>query len=194
MAEPEPERAQAIVDAQPLAAEAPEDDDGKGHEQREGARPLPPRLGAADNRREEEAAGHPGGGDPEDGELEVERPEQVVGEDPREVDPVEGARLDSIVSQGAARQRLQQEQQGDNAEVETDRFLTRGQGPAGEGAVVHVPARRWAVPAEVVEPAENEQDGPEPREESHETERAPEKGRGARPVADGRLIGPVVGI
>src|SRR5450759_3786718 len=195
VAEPEPKRTQAIVDAQPLAAEAPEDDDREGHKKREGARSLPARLGAADDRREEEAASNPRGGDPEDGELKVERPQQVVGEDPREVDPVEGAGLDTIVGEGAARQRLQQEQQGDHAEVEADRLLARSQGPAGEGAVVHVPARRRrAVPAEVAEAAESEQDGPEPREESHEAERAPEIGRGARPVAHGRFIGPVVGV
>ena len=92
VAEPEPEVAQAVVDAQPLAAEAPEDDDGESGEQREDARPLPAGLGAADDRGEEEAARHPGGGDPEDGELEVEGPQQVVGEEPREVEAVEGAR------------------------------------------------------------------------------------------------------
>ena len=186
--------AQAVVDAQPLADQAAEDDDGEGDEQHEDARPLPARLGAADDRREEEAARHPGGGDPEDGELEVQGPQQVVGEEPREVEAVEGARLDAVVGEGAAGERLEQEQQRDDAEVEADRLLARGQGPAGERAVVRVPARRRAVPAEVVEAADGEQDGAEAAEQRDEAERAPEVGRRARPVADRRLVRPVVGV
>ena len=163
-------------------------------EQRENARPLPAGLGAAHDRGEEEAARHPGGGDPEDGELEVEGPQQVVGEDPREVDAVEGARLDAVVGEGAPGERLEQEEQRDDAEVEAHRLLARREGPAGERAVVRVPARRGAVPAEVVEPADDEEDGPEAREQGDEAERAPQVGRGARPVADGRLVRPVVRV
>src|ERR1035438_9810968 len=100
----------------------------------------------------------------------------------------------SLDGQGATRERLQQEQEGNHAEVKADRLLARRRGPAGEGAVVHVPARRRAVPAEVVEAAESEQDGPEPREESHEAERTPEIARGARPIANSRLVRPVVGV
>ncbi len=193
VAEPEPQAAEAVVEAQPLAAEAAEDDDGEGREQREHTRALPAGLGAADDRREEEAAGHPGGGDPEDGELEVEGSQEVVGKKVRQVDPVERPRLDTIVGERAPGERLEQEQQRDDAEVEADRLLAGRQGPAGDRAVVRVPARR-AVPAEVVEAAEGEQDGPESREQRDEAERAPEIGGGARPVADGRLVGPVVGV
>ena len=79
---------------------------------------LPARLGAADERREEEAARHPGGGDPEDGELEVPGAQQVVGEAAREVEAVEGARLDAVVGEGAAGEGLEQEQQRDDGEVD----------------------------------------------------------------------------
>ena len=174
--------------------EASEDDDGEGGEQREHPRPLPARLGAADDRREEETARHPGGGDPEDGELEVEGPQQVVGEEPREVETVEGSRLDAIVGESAPGQGLEQEQERDDAEVERGRPLARGQGPARESAVVRLPARRRAVPAEVVEPADGEQDGAQPGEQGHEAQRAPQVRGRARPIADRRLVGPVVRV
>ena len=194
MAEPEPESAQAVVDAQPLAAEAPEDDDGKSGEEREHARSLPAGLGSADDRGQEEAARHPGGGDPEDGELQVKGSQQVVGEEPREVEAVEGARLDAVVGEGAPGEGLEQEEERDDAEVEARRLLARRQGPAREHAVVRLPTRRGAVPAEVVEPADSEQDGAEPGQQGDEAERAPQVGRGARPVADRRLVRPVVRV
>ena len=119
---------------------------------------CPRRLGAADERREEEAARHPGGGDPEDRELQVPGAQQVVGEPAREVEAVEGARLDAVVGERAAGERLEQEQQRDDREVEADRPLARRERPARERAVVRVSARRARRASRGSRTAEDEED------------------------------------
>ena len=115
VAEPEPGLAQRAVDAQVLPEEAAEDDDRQGRQQHDDARSLPARFCAADERRQQEPAGDPRRGDPEDRQLQVPRARQVVREHARQVDAVEPAGLDPVVREHAAEERLRQEEDRDDA-------------------------------------------------------------------------------
>src|SRR5262249_44858401 len=102
MAEPEPEAAERVVDAEVLAEQAAENHDRERAEEHQGAQALTAWLVAADQRREEQATRDPGGGDPEDRQLQVPRAQEVVREPSRQVETVEPARLDAVVRQRPA--------------------------------------------------------------------------------------------
>ena len=110
VAEVEPQRAarQHLLDAQPLARHRAEHHDEQRAEQHVHAEPLVPRLDAADRRTDVEAGRQPGGGNPEDAELQVPGARDGVGQDPVERDAVEPDALDAVVRGDDAEHDLQQ--------------------------------------------------------------------------------------
>ncbi len=98
------------------------------------------------------------------------------------------------MSESASREALQQEQCGDHAEVLPRGPLARRQLPSGKAALVEMGRRLFAAPPEVVELAEEEEDGADATQERDQAQCAPEVGGAARAVGDQRLVRPVVGV
>ena len=147
MPEPEPEASESIVDPEPLADEAAGHDKGERAEEHEHAAALPWRLRAAHERREEEPARDPCGGDPEDGELEMPGPEKVVRQPPSEIEAVECSRLHAVVRERPAGEGLEEEEHRHDREEEPRGPLARRELPADEPVVVPVSGAVLASPA-----------------------------------------------
>jgi hypothetical protein len=138
--------------------------------------PLAARLLPPHERRQEQPARHPRRRDPEDRELQVPGAEQAVGQQGCDVEAVEGPRLDAVVGERAAGQGLEQEESRDDSEELAGGALAGRQSPAAERAVVEVGRRRLALPAQVVELAEEEEDGADSSQERDQAQGAPEIG------------------
>jgi hypothetical protein len=78
--EPEPRLAEGAVDAQVLPEQAAEHDDRQREQQHDDASTLPARFRAADERRRQQSARDPGGGHPEDRQLQVPRAGERIGQ------------------------------------------------------------------------------------------------------------------
>ena len=193
VAEPEPEIAEPIVDAEALADEATADDDGKRAEQRERAETLHRWFLTADEWCEEETTRDPRGGDPENGELEMPGAKQVVRQPAREIETVEApGRRDNALARH--RRASAAEEHDHDREVEPHRLLARRRLPTDQPAVLCMAGSFVPFPPEIVELAECKQDRAEATEQCDQAERAPEVGRRGRDVADQRLVRPVVGV
>ena len=96
MAEPEPEIAQRLIHAEQFAEQtAQRHDDQRG---KENVDAFDLALGfAAQHRSEEEAASHVSGRDPEDRQLQMPGAQDVARQQARQVEAVEGARLDAVM-------------------------------------------------------------------------------------------------
>ena len=187
--------AEPVVDAQPLAEEAPEHHHDECDEQHDRRRAAGPAARAAHERRQEEPAAHPRGGDPEDR---------------RAGDARCGAGCRAASARGRSRRRRR-----------APPGSGRGRRRPGSGAGRARPRRRrtcrvarwlgvsfqprarlscrWPAPSSppqprIVELAEGEQDDAEPAEQRDQAEGAPQVGRRGRAVADQRLVGPVVRV
>ena len=194
VAEPEPEAAQQVVDACPFSEEAAEDHEGQGPQEHQHPEPLALGFRTAHQGRQEEPPGHPGGGDPEDGQLQVPGARQVVGQDGGQIEAIEGARFHTVVGQRAAQGRLDQEEDGDHGEVEAERLLARREHPFLEAARRGLFPARSAAPAQVVELPEDEEDQSQTAQQGHQAEGAPEVGGSGGAVAHQGLEGPVVRV
>ncbi len=194
VAQPEPQAAQVAVDARELPEEAAEDHDGQGAEEQEHAGLLALGLDPAHERRQEETPAHPGRGDPEDRQLEVPGPREVVRQDACEVEAVEAPGFDAVVRQGAAQGRLAQEQQRHHREEEAHGLLAGREGPGVEPPLFRVPPARLAAPAQVVELPEDEEDEAQAAQQRDEAHGAPQVGGGRGGVAHQGLVGPAVGV
>src|SRR4029453_9609225 len=192
--EPEPEASESIVDPEPLADEAAGHDHGERAEEDEHAAALSWRLRAADERCEEEAARDPCGGDPEDGELEMPGPEEVVRKPAGEIEAVECSRLHAVVRKRPAGEGLEEEEHRHHREEEPGGPLTRRELPRDEPVVVRVSGALLPSPPEIVELAEREQNEPERAEQRDQAEPAPQIRRRGRHVARPRFVRPVVRI
>ena len=95
--EPEPVLTQLVVHSKPFPAQTAEHHDGQGAQQDDDAGPLALGLTTAHERGEEEATGHPGGGDPENGQLQVPGADDVAGQECRKIKTVEGAGIGAVV-------------------------------------------------------------------------------------------------
>src|SRR5262249_46828773 len=136
MAEPEPELSELVVDPEELTGEAAEDDHRQRSEKGEHSGLLSSRLAPSDQRSEEQSSRDPGRRDPEDRELEMPGPQEVVGKPGREIEAVEGSGLDPIMGERAPREGLQQEEQRDHSEVQAGGLLARCQLPARQPVLV----------------------------------------------------------
>ncbi len=194
MTEPEPELPQLVVDAEGLASHAAGDDHHQRPEQRIDTGLLVSGLRAADPRRQEKAAAHPGRRDPEDGELQVPGARQVVGQPTGDVEPVKGSRLHPIVGEHASQERLRQEQESHDCEVPSRGPLAGRELRSKRSRVHNMGAAALSLPAQIVELADDEEDQSQPRQEGDEAQGAPDVGLGGRPVSRDGLVRPVVGV
>ena len=194
VAEPEPEAAELVVDPRHFPEEAAEDHHGQGAQEDKHAGPLALGLSPPHQRGKEEAAGHPGRGDPEDGQLQMPGARQIVGQVPGQVEAVEAAGLHPVMGQHAAQGRLPQEEQGDHCKVQGQGLLAGREGPLLEGAREAGCFPFAPGPAQVVELPKDEEDQTQAAQQRHQTEATPEEGRAGGRVAHQGLIGPVVGV
>ena len=123
------ESAEPLMHSGEFAEQAPDDDQYERREQDVYPPRLRARLGATDDRREEQSAGYIGCGDPEDRELQMPGAQNLAGQNRREIKSVEAARVGAVVRRAAADQGLRKEQQRNHREVLDRRALTRRRDP-----------------------------------------------------------------
>src|SRR5512135_656015 len=111
----------------PISDQGAEDHDRERAEQRVGQDVLPPGLPAGDDRGEEDAGGEERRGHPEDRQLHVPGPGQVVREQLGQVEAEEGGDVGPVVLAGRAHERLREEQHPDDEEEPGGRPLRRGE-------------------------------------------------------------------
>src|SRR5678815_2330713 len=95
--EPRRSGSEQLLDAEPLSRQRPDDDQQKRAEEHVDPESLPARFDAAHGRANVETGGQPGGGNPEDADLNVPCSCNRVGKPLRERDAVEAVALDAIV-------------------------------------------------------------------------------------------------
>ena len=134
VAEPEIERAggDMAVDREPFAGERSDDDHQQADEQEIDAEALELRFSAAQQRRDIEPGGQPGGRDPQDGELRVPGAGHRIGEIFRHRQAVEALALDRVMRGDDAEQHLREEHCGDDEEIFRRRAHRRRDGGAAE--------------------------------------------------------------
>ena len=130
-----------------MAVEPTHDDDQRP-EQHVDAELLELRLAARQQRRDVEAGGEPGGGDPEDADLGVDGAADDVGQHLRQRDAEERLALDRVVRGDGAHADLQQHQADDDEEVLARRLHRR----RGHGAEQRVGRRRLRLGSSCVAP------------------------------------------
>ena len=180
--------------AEVRADQRPEDHHRQRAEQREGKLALVPRLAAGDHRRQEDPGRDERGGHPEQRELDMPGPHQVVREQLGQVEAEEAVDLRAVVLAGGADEGLDQEQRRHHEEEPRRRPLRRRQR--------HVPRRAEAerrllaaVPAEVAPPAtEGAEEQADAAQQRDQRQHRPDDDVGGRLVVDARLGRPVVRV
>src|SRR5215204_3515247 len=122
-AEPEPVLTQKLLDAQPLAAEAPDDDEQHRREERVHAELLILRLVARDGRRDEEPRRQPRGRNPEEADLRVPRSHDRIRQILRQRNSVETVTFDAVMRGHDAEADLHDDERGDDEEEFEGRAL-----------------------------------------------------------------------
>src|SRR5262249_55437243 len=116
--------------------------------------------------------------------------QEVAGEDRREGESVEVARLRAVMRGGAADQRLPEEEESGHPHERHGRALLIGRGNRGRMRWRSVPR----MPTESLKSAEGEEDEPGPAQKEDEADTAIEHGSRRRIIARERLVGEVAGI
>ena len=150
-------------------------------------------LAARDHRRQEDAGRHERGRDPEQRQLHVPGPHQVVREDLREVEAEEAAELRAVVLRRGADERLDQEQRRHHEEEPGARPLRRRQRDVA-GSAERQRGLLAPVPAEEAPAPEDAEQDPDPAEQRDQRQHAPDDHVRRRLVVDARLGRPVVGV
>jgi hypothetical protein len=182
------------MDAEVGADERPEHHDRERAEQGEGQLALMARLAAGDHRRQEDPCRHERRRDPEDRQLDVPGPHEVVREDLREVEAEEVGDLRPVVLRGRPHDRLDQEQRRHHEEEPRRRPLC--------GRERHVSRRAEAerrllaaMPAQAAPPApERAKQQPHAAQERDERQHRPHDDVRRRRVVHARLGRPVVRV
>jgi hypothetical protein len=159
---------QHAVHAEVRADERPQHDDRERAEQRERQLRLMARLPPGDHRRQEDPGSDERRRHPEDRELDVPGPHEVVREDRGEVKAEEVGDLGAVVLRGRADERLKEKQRGHDEEEPRRRALGRrqrdvtGRAEAQRRLLATVPAQ---PPTPAAERGEEQADAGEQRDE-----------------------------
>ena len=122
-----------LLHGQPLAHQGATDHHHQGAEEDVHPEALVPRLGAAEQRRQVEAGGEPGGGDPEDAQLQMPGARHRVGEVLRQGEAEDPVALDAVVRRERAHDHLEHHHAHDDDEVLVGGALARGRRQPEEG-------------------------------------------------------------
>ena len=118
VAQPEPQRAEFVIDAEILATQAAEHHHKKCNKEQIHTEFLSLRLMSSDPGGEEQPARNPRCGYPEYDQLKMIGPQKIIREQIEyKVEAVETRRFHSVMGQPTAGQCLQQEKEGDNKEI-----------------------------------------------------------------------------
>ncbi len=181
-------------DRQCLADQRPHHHDGDRTEQAVGQPVLPLRFAPGDERRQEDPRGQERRRRPQQRQLHMPGPGQVVGQQAGQIQAEERAQVGAVVLGQRAEQGLHQEQQGDDRE-EPHRGALRGGQPHLAGLLVGDGGRVGGVPADLLAPApvDGEQD-PGAAQQRDQRQRRPDNEIGGGPVVHPRFGRPVVGV
>ena len=123
--QPEPQVAELLLDAHPFAGKRSDDNGDHRDEQYIHAKPLSFRFSAADCRNDVQAGRQPGGGDPENSDLQMPGARDRIGQPFRKRDSVEAAAFDTVVGDDRAQRDLDHPQRRHHEEVFDRGFLRR---------------------------------------------------------------------
>ena len=151
------------------------------------AQPLAGRAFAAQQFGDEQRAGDVRCRDPENRRLQMPCAQQIAGEPCREIEAVEVTRLGAVMRYARAEEGLRQKQHRGDGHVFERRFLRAAQHP-----FFH--RRRFAVPAQIVELAERQQDEGYPAQKEDEADARPQQRRTGRTVSRQRIVRKIVGV
>ena len=140
-AEPEPQVAKLLLDAEPFAGQRTAHHKHQRAEQHIDAQALVLRFMPADCRADVQAGRQPRGGDPEDGDLQVPGARDGVGQVFVEREAVEALAFHAVVRGDGAHQDLHAPEDHDHEEVLDGRTLRR----RGRGAEERVARRKRSV-------------------------------------------------
>ena len=185
----------ASAERQPFAGQGADHRDHQSDPQRVHAQPLQRRLEACDERGEIEACAQPRGGDPENRELNVPGSSQGVGRDVGQGNAVEVVPFHRVVCGDRAEHDLDPEQQRDDPDVLDDTaHRCRGHRPEQRIAVGNAGGRLGILQPLLTFAQEEPAQGADAGDQEYHGDEGPDEGGSARPVADQRLVRPVVGI
>ncbi len=191
VAKPLPQVSEQLVDAQDFPDEAPHHQDDQGPEQDMHAGDMPARLPRTQGGCQKEATRDIGRGDPEKRQLQMPGAQDVAGQKLGQVEPVKTSRFRLVMRQGPANQYLGQKEQRHDQKILDGGFLSGGSLP---GQHMRGDALGPALPAQVVEFSEHEQHHRQPGQQHDDTQRAPQNRVAGHPVADGRIVGEIIGV
>ena len=182
------------VDGQRLADQRAEHHHRDRAEQHVRQQALTARLAAGDERHQEDAAGQKRRRSPEQRQLHVPGPGQVVRQHPGQIQAEERRQVGPVVLGGRAQQRLRQEQHRHDREEPDGGPLGRRQAHLA-GLAERQRGRLGAVPADLLAPpAVDGEHDPDAAEQRDQRQRRPHDHRRGRTVVDPRLGRPVVGV
>ncbi len=170
--EPEPEVPENLADAEHLAQQAAEDNDRQCYEEQVDPDGLSFWLLSPECACEKKSTRHIGRCDPEDSELQMPRTQQVGRKDRRQIEAIKRAWLGPVVGGCPSHQHLGEKEECHHDKVFYRRLLTLGGSTRDHN---RMDVLRLALPAQVVEPAEEKENERRSPEEGDEAERAPYK-------------------
>ncbi len=195
--QPEPVRCRVgehAMHAEVGADERPEHDHRERAEQREGELALVARLAAGDHRRQEDPGRYERRRDPEDRELDMPGPHEVVREHRREVEAEEVGDLRAVVLRRRAGDRLQQEERRHDEEEPRRRPLRRRQRDVARLAEAERRLLAAVPPQARAPPPERREQQAHPGQQRDQRHHRPHDDVRRRLVVDTRLGRPVIRV
>ena len=188
--QPEPQVAELLLDAQPLAGERSDHDGDDRDEQHVHAESLTFRFGAAHRGHDVQTGRQPRGRDPEDADLQMPGARDGIRQPLRQRNSVEAVAFDTVVRHDRAQRNLHDPERRHHEEV-LHRGLLRRRGIQAEQRIA-----TWhdAGGGSVVLRCEVPDHAADRGQQQHEADDAPDDGAAGRPITDQFFMRPVLGV